>query len=227
MNVSYNLSLYYTMAFFNPFSVQYSDVALVEGTYKKDRKIQQALHRHCKRYFDDNYKGVFFATEENKQDIFQEAFITLWQNIEKKKIYVEDGELRGKDGKPFTGKLTSYFMSIAKLKYLEWVRKNTSPTCTDKDLTMLGSICKELLFEDGADEDEVKFSILEECISHMSERCSQILTLFYYEMKSLDRIMEEVPSFTSKDALKTTKYKCMQTLQDSANSIYDRYFVDA
>ena len=55
--------------------------------------------------------------------IFQEAFIKLWENIESKKIYAEDGVLKGKDRNPFTSSLTTYFMGIARLKYLEWVRE--------------------------------------------------------------------------------------------------------
>lgn len=215
------------MAIFKKLNVQYSDAALVDGVYRHNPKVEQALHHHCKEYFEEHYKGVFFATDENKNDIFQEAFITLWQNIEKKKIYVEDGELRGKEGKPLTGKLTTYFMSIAKLKYLEWTRNSSFVTYTDEQMTTLSNLYKDLLFDDSVDDDEVKLRIIEECVSHMSERCCQILTMFYYEMKTLDRILEELPSFASKDALKTAKYKCMQTLHDSANAIYGRFFVDA
>ena len=64
------------------------------------------------------------CSAEHKDEIFQEAFITLWEKIMNKKIYVEDGELKGKDGDAFSGKLTTFFMSIARLKYLEWAREN-------------------------------------------------------------------------------------------------------
>ena len=212
------------MTVYKILDAQYSDAALVEGMSQHNHKAERALHFHCKKYFDENYRSVFLVGDDDKQDIFQEAFITLWQNILKKKIYVEDGELRGKEGKAFTGKLTTYFMSIAKLKYLEWVRKTTFVPYTTDEITTLTDLYKDLLFDDSLDEDEVKFRIIEECISHMSERCSQILTKFYYEMKTLDQIMEELTTFISKDALKTAKYKCMQTLHESANSIYNRYF---
>lgn len=212
------------MTIYKRISSQYSDADLVEGMFERDPRIGKAIYFHCKKYFDENYRSVFLVGDDDKQDIFQEAFITLWQNILKKKIYVEDGELKGKEGKAFTGKLTTYFMSIAKLKYLEWVRITTFVPYTTEEITTLTNLYKDLLFDDSLDEDEVKFRIIEECISHMSERCCQILTMFYYEMKTLDQIMGELTTFISKDALKTTKYKCMQTLHDSANSIYNRYF---
>ena len=206
---------------------QYSDVALVEGMSRHDHRAERAMHFHCKKYFDENYSSVFIAANEDRQDIFQEAFITLWQNILKKKIYVEDGVLLGKEGEALNGKLTTYFMRIAKLKYLEWVRKIPFVPYTNEEMMALEKMYKDLLFDDVFDGGEVKYRIIEECISHMSERCRQILTMFYYERKTLDQIMEELTTFMSKDALKTAKYKCMQTLHDSANTIYNRYFVDA
>ena len=57
----------------------------------------------------------------------------------------------------------------------------------------------------------------------MSERCREILTKFYYEEKNLDRILIEIPSITTKEALKTRKHKCMTTLKETAYSMYKNY----
>lgn len=193
----------------------YSDDVYVKGVYKHDPAMERALYMYCKAYFDKNYKSVFFADDNCKTDIFQESFIKLWENIEQRRIYAEDGVLKGKDGHPFTSNLTTYFMGIAKMKYLEWVRKQQSFICLDKEIF-------ELLF-DRDDEREVKLAMIDECVSHMSPRCNQIITMFYGEMKSLDDIMTELPSFGSKDALKTLKYKCMENLRDSVKMMYNRH----
>lgn len=202
----------------------YSDVAYVEGMYRCDPVMERALHKHCKQYFDENYRGVFFVGDEHKMEIFQESFITLWEKIEKRKIYVEDGVLKGKDGVPFTGKLTTYFMGIAKLKFKEWVRdRHTGQDAEDEEKKRKAKdaeIYKEMLYDEG---ENAMLEIISDCISHMSERCSQILTLFYYKEKSLDDIMLELPTFKSKNALKTEKYKCMENLRKSAREIYHRY----
>ena len=203
---------------------KYSDAAYVEGVFKRNPQMERALHYHCKRYFDENYKGVFFIGAEYKDEIFQEAFITLWEKIIKKKIYVEDGELKGKNGASFSGKLTTFFMSIARLKYLEWTRENIH-RYTDKEEERRRreqemEMFKTLLYDSG---DEEMLEIIADCISRMSERCNQILTMFYYEEKTLDDIMIELPTFDSKNALKTAKYKCMETLRKSVKSIYHRY----
>ncbi len=206
------------------YSKTYSDVVYVEGMYRRDPVIERALHNYCKQYFDENYRAVFFVGDEHKMEIFQESFIKLWENIERQKIYVEDGVLKGKDGKPFTSTLTTYFMGIAKLKYKEWVREHHAGLDIEKEEKIRrnkdAEIYKEMLYDEG---ENTMLEIISDCISHMSERCNQILTLFYYKEMSLDDIMTELPTFTSKNALKTEKYKCMENLRKSAHNIYHRF----
>lgn len=202
----------------------YSDVEYVEGVFRCNPIMERALHYHCKRYFDDNYRGVFFVGPEHKDEIFQEAFITLWKIIMNKKIFVEDGELKGKNGTAFSGKLTTFFMSIARLKYLEWVRENMHRYTNEEEERRRREqemeLFKTLLYDS---DDEMMLEIIADCISKMSKQCNQIITLFYYEEKTLDDIMVELKTFISKDALKTRKYKCMEELRKSAKSIYRRY----
>lgn len=202
----------------------YSDAEYVDGVFRHDSVMERALHYHCKKYFDENYQGIFFVGDEYKDEIFQEAFIKLWENVVGRKIYVEDCVLKGKDGNVFSGNLTTYFMSIAKLKYLEWVRENARmrPDSEEEKRRRENEIelFKTLLYDR---EDKVMLEIIADCISHMSEQCSQILTKFYYEEKPLDKIMEEMPTYASRNALKTAKYKCLEMLRKSAKSIYHRY----
>lgn len=202
----------------------YSDVAYVEGMYRRDPVMERALHKLCKQYFDENYRGVFFVDDEHKMEIFQESFIKLWENIEHGKIYVENGVLIGKGGKPFSSTLTTYFMGIAKLKYKEWTRQHSSgPNAEEAEKLRKAKdaeIYKEMLYDEG---ENAMLEIISDCISNMTERCREILTLFYYHEKSLDDILIEVPTYKSKNALKTEKYKCMENLRKSAGEIYRRF----
>ena len=54
----------------------------------------------------------------------------------------------------------------------------------------------------------------------MAKRCNMILTLFYYEEKDYDEMLVLMPTFKSKDALKTAKYKCLKRLRDSVTGTY-------
>lgn len=205
----------------------YSDAVYVEGVANHDRKMAFDLEKHCRDYFNDHYKAVFFCSEEKRSEIFQNSFIKLWENIENGKIRVKDGVLLGSNDKPFTSSLTTYFMSIARFKYLEYAR-TIKPEKEINDEERMGHLREgegsfrpmNLLYDKSTTKME---DIIADCIATMSERCNQILTKFYYEDKNLDEIMEEIPSFSSKKALKSMKYKCMETLRTNAQEIYKRY----
>lgn len=208
----------------------YSDAAYVEGVANHDRTMAFDLERHCRRYFNDHYKGVFFCGDDKRMEIFQDAFIKLWENIENGRIRVKDGVLFGANDEPFTSTLTTYFMGIARLKYLEYARTIKHSGDID-DEEKKGHVRRD---DDGDEYDMMDLlydkstmtmeDIIADCIAVMSERCNQILTKFYYEEKNLDVIMSEIPSFTNKNALKTMKYKCMETLRTNAQAMYKRYF---
>ena len=212
------------MAKEKPISAE-KDAQIVDGVFRHDRKMGDALYELCHDYYEENFRGVFIANEEDEKDIFYNSLETLLMKIEDRKIYAENGELKGKGGKPFTSTLTTYFMGIAKLKYKEWVRQHPIGPHVDIETGKIKTdteLYRDILYDD--DENE-KLSIIADCISRMSERCNQILTLFYYKEMSLDEILEEIPTYKSKNALKTEKNKCMNTLRESAKAIYKRFFI--
>lgn len=206
---------------------QEKEARLVAGMYDKNKKIQSELYVYCSRYFWANYRGVFFADEEAATEIFQNTFIAMWENIERRKIYVSDGRVMGKNNEPLSGSILTYFMGIARIKYLEWVREH--PAYADPETEMGRKIKEEgidaqqyinMLYDS---EDNKMLDIIADVISHMSERCCEILSKFYYEEKDLDTILFEIPTIGSKNALKTKKHKCMESLRTSAKNIYCNY----
>lgn len=208
-------------------SIWQREAWLIEGTYKGDRSAQFELYQYCADYYYEKYRGIFYATEEAVEEIMQNSFIKLWENIECGKIYAEDNIVKGKDGMPFSGSIRTYFMGIAKLKYLEWLREH--PFFADPE-TEMGRKVRANGFDEQeyldmmyGDSNNIQLEIIADLISKMSERCYEILSKFYYEDKDLDRILEEIPSIESKNALKTKKHKCMETLREVANETYRRY----
>lgn len=207
-------------------SVQEKEARLVEGMADCKRRTQYELYAYCSDYFWDNYRGVFFADERVAAEIFQNSFIAFWENIERRRIYVEDGIVMGKDNEPLKGSILTYFMGIARNKYLEYGRVH--PVYADPE-TEWGRLLREEGFASNSytdmlyDSDEnMMLEIIADLISHMSPRCSQILTKYYYEEKKLETILKEMPTIASYDALKTKKNKCLKTLRESAREIYCR-----
>ena len=206
--------------------IQENEARLVAGMADKRRRTQYELYAYCSDYFWDNYRGVFFAEENAAAEILQNTFIAFWENIERKKIYVEDGIVMGKDNKPLNGSILTYFMSIARNKYLEYGREH--PVYADPE-TELGRLLRaegfdpneyiDMLYDSG---ENLMLDIIADVISHMSQRCCEILTKFYYEEKKLETILKEMPTIESYDALKTKKNKCMNSLRKSAREIYKR-----
>lgn len=205
---------------------QENEARLVSGMADKDLSMQYELYAYCSDYFWDNYRGAFFADEKAAAEILQDTFIAFWENIERKKIYVDDGIVMGKNAKPLNGSILTYFMSIARNKYLEYVREH--PVYADPE-TELGRLLRkegfnpneytDMLYDSG---ENMMLEIIADIISHMSPRCSQILTKFYYEEKKLEIILKEMPTIESYAALKTKKNKCMNMLRKSAREIYYR-----
>lgn len=196
---------------------QETEARLVAGMYNKDRKIQSEMYSYCYEYFWANRRHMFFVDDDDTaMEIFQSTFVTFWEKIEQRKIYVSEGRVMGKNDEPLTSSILTFFISIAKNKYREWARKNPSYVDIDTSKKQYADILY--------DSDENKMlDIIADIISRMSEQCSKILSKFYYEEKDLDTILKEIPTITSKNALKTKKYKCMESLRNSANDIYSNY----
>lgn len=209
-----------------PLRHKFSDAELVEGVFCKKSTMQKALFDHCWQYFDAHAENVFFASATDRDDIFQNTFITLWQNIEHRKIYVENGVVFSQDGLPFRGTVTSYFMGIARLKYMEFVRSTVNWVALDEVHVysstdgMKHSVDGEPITNEWLDTENPMWEVVAECVAELPERCYQILDLFYVQGKSLDLIMDKLTTFTSKDALKTAKNKCLTRLRQSAIELY-------
>ena len=103
---------------------QQKEARLIAGMHDDNQLTQYELYEYCADYYYEKYRGVFYATEEAVEEILQNSFIKLWENVECCKIYAEDNIVKGKDGKPLSGSIRTYFMGIAKLKYLEWLREH-------------------------------------------------------------------------------------------------------
>ena len=110
-------------------------------------------------------------------------------------------------------------MDITKNDYNQYLRKKE-----------VGLQYMEQLLNDKVDDvdrttyiEELKSKIVAECVKSLPASCYKIISLFYYEQKNYDEIMEISDNYTSKDALKTRKYKCMEQLQKRIEEKFNMY----
>lgn len=193
----------------------YADAEVVRGLQERDRRMEEWFYDAARKYYNAHFREVFFD-QDRKQEIYQTAFLKLWTEITNGKISLRDGNVcrQQRDGgySPLTCTLTTFLMAFARTEFRELVRKEKETT--------YGDITESLLKDEGAvmtetdDPEAQKARVVDDCIQQMSPRCVEVLTLFYYEGKTLDEIMLiRKDSNTSKDGLKTAKNKCMNTLR--------------
>lgn len=203
------------------------EAVLVAGMLSGDKMAQYELYNYCADYYYAKYRSLFTAPDEVVDEIFQNSFIKLWEHIESRRIYSEDGVVKGRNSEPLTGSIRSYFMSITHYKFQEWCREN--PKYANPE-TEFGRKIRSEGFDEGeylnmvyGTSNNIQLEIIADLIASMPERCYEILTKFYYEEKDLDSILKELPSIESKNALKTKKHKCMENLREVAKETYERF----
>lgn len=192
----------------------YTDIQIVEAYQSGDKKIQQFWYDKCRSQFGkgtSNYGGL---TDYDRDDLFQDSFIILWEKMESHQIYLIDGTVHvtSKKGDVIIPDMLGYFMRIVKNKYLEMFHSGKYIIPINEVVTSSNDDFYEELYWD-EDPDVEKDRIVSQCLLSLPKSCLEILTMFYYEKKSLEQILEERPENNSYDGLKSHKSKCMTNLK--------------
>lgn len=192
----------------------YTDLQIVEAYQSGDKKIQQFWYDKCRSQFGkgtSNYGGL---TDYDRDDLFQDSFIILWEKMESHQIYLLDGTVHvtSRKGDSIIPDMLGYFMRIVKNKYLEMFHGGKDVIPINEVVTSSNDDFFEDLYWD-EDPDVEKDRIVSQCLLSLPKSCLEILTMFYYEKKSLEQILEERPENSSYDGLKSRKSKCMTNLK--------------
>lgn len=200
----------------------YTDEFYILEIQKNNSKVINSFYTHCRDYFGKTYKKLF-SEESLEADFFQESFIKLWKEIQRCSIFVQDNQIYKKNAageiNPLKCNLRTYLIDITKNDYNQYLRK--------KEINLQDM---EHLLNSKVDDaelvsytEELKSKIVSDCVKNLPDSCYMIISLFYYEKKNYDEIMEISDKYTSKDALKTRKYKCMEQLQKRIEEQFNLY----
>lgn len=205
----------------------YTDAEVVEALQQRDRAMEEWFYHRAHRYFDDNFNAVFFD-KDRKQEIFQAAFLKLWMEVDNRRIRVIESKVNRQqaDGvyRPLTCALTTFLMAFARTEFRELLRSTKEAPYGELFDDAKQADVLVTTFDTAEDIDEQKDRIIDECIQGMSPTCVEILTLFYYQGKSLDEILEiRKDKNVSKNGLKTAKNKCMNTLRERVTAQCKRW----
>lgn len=161
-----------------------------------DDKTLQQLYRDNYRYVEkfviDNS-----GTAEQAKDIFQEAFLSMWRNVQAEKFVVKEG-----------GSLSAYLQRIAKNKWLDYLRS----AAYRKTVLLEAEIVESIAVEEVVNENELAgIKQVREQFELLGDNCRELLTRFYYRGESL-RSVAQVFGWTG-DTAKNNKYRCIERLR--------------
>ena len=163
-----------------------------------------------KKLYQDNYKKVEIHIVNNSgsipqaKDIFQEAFLAMYQNIKLDKFVPKsDSGLQG------------YLFTIAKNKWTDFLRSSRYKKTQGMSEGIEARMSSEIL-DDKTNEQQSKMDLTLQAFARLGNECKELLKLFYFEKKSMREISEE--KSLAEASTRNKKYRCIQQLKELAIS---------
>jgi len=169
--------------------------------------------RVLKSLYTANYHKVEILVLKNNgtiahaKDIYQEAFLAVWNNIKLDKFVPKtESSLHG------------YLYTIAKNKWMDYLRSSTYKKTIISDQINDFNASEE---NDEATNDDIlkeqRLLGVMQAFKDLGEPCKSLLQQFYYEKKSMKAIADHLQLDAA--SVKNKKYRCMQKLRELALKI--------
>ncbi|MHA7130511.1 RNA polymerase sigma factor [Algoriphagus namhaensis] len=166
---------------------------LIQAIAENKREVMTAIYLEVfpkvKNYVIQNS-----GEEEEAKDIFQEAFVVVWQKV-------KSGDFIPLNATALQG----FLFQIAKNKWLDWLRSSKF-----KKVSSMGAMVIEVSEEVEEDQEE-RLSDLDRAFRELGENCRDLLKSFYFQKMSLTELAQKF-GWTAQTA-KNNKYRCMETLR--------------
>lgn len=150
------------------------------------------------------FARTFSIPAEDIPDIYQETIISLYENIQNKKL------------EQLTSTLKTYLFAVGKFKIYKQLDKNKKRTAHGEHPIHVSEEMQ--LFEAEADEERQRR--LQKAFKDLGAKCQKILELYYYKGMTLDEIQSAL-DYTSKDVLKSQKSRCLKQLKALVGNQYE------
>lgn len=170
---------------------------------KKD--LPSIYTKYRNKYFNF-LKKRFNHTLEERQDIYHDALLIVFNNIRDRKI------------KDWNGSIEGYITGIVRNRALEYVRTKDKKQKINRD-----NFLAVLTSENAPSFAKQNESVLNSIYSKMEvlkNPCKQLLELFYLEERSYEDICQ-IMGYNNTDTAKSKKSKCMKRLRKLLESHVD------
>jgi len=163
------------------------------------KKLYQENYYKTEKYILENRGSI-----EQAKDTYQEAFIAVWENVQNNK-FIPKNETA----------LNGYIYTVTKNKWLDYLKSSRFKKTSSIDSNAYK--IEELDQTNDSTEEVEKNKKINKVITsfnQIGDACKQLLTIFYYENKSLREIANEL-NITEASA-RNKKYRCLEKLRASA-----------
>lgn len=189
--------------------VKKSELALFESLKNGSDKAFKEVYQENRNKFL-SFARKYGLEEQDLLDIYQDSYITLYENI-------VDGKLV-----KLSSSLSTYLMSIGKYKILDRLRKSKKQLHNETILDLSSQTDEYLTsFELENEELTTDEELLAKYFDQLGEKCKAILTMFYYKKYSIREIMT-AGNYNSENVVKSQKSRCLKTLKQLFNNIPNR-----
>ena len=155
------------------------------------KSLYESNYHIIERYVLKNNGSI-----DHAKDIYQEAFIAMWRNLQLDKFYPESENA-----------LAAYLCQIARNKWMDHLR--STPFKKNMPINDLVHKLPEANIEE-VDNDFI--NDVKKHFENLGENCKELLARFYYKKQSMNTIAKR---FAWTDATaRNNKYRCLQQLRE-------------
>ena len=175
-----------------------SDEHILTLVRKGDDAILTYLYEKNRRmilkYITENNGSAYDAAE-----FLQDAIVIFWENVRKGKFTL-------------SSKISTYLYGVVKNNWLKELSRRAKHT--DLNPVRLNPYNNS---EKSAEEEDL-IETIKICLARLPDLCRKILTLYYYENKSMSEI-SRLTGLANENVAKSKKYQCKKDLEQMIKSI--------
>lgn len=172
-----------------------------------ERHLLEGLAIHDPKAIEEIYRANYNTIQayiiknsgyaDDARDIFQEALIVLFENVQSKSFEL-------------TCSIRTYLYSVSRRLWLKKIQREKRSYSTAMDvLEDTVPVEEELELHE---QREAEFNHMEEAMEELGEPCKSLLKTFYIQKKSMPEIAD-LFGYTNPNNAKTQKYKCLVRLK--------------